>query len=207
MPLSLRMKGRKCLVVGGGKVALRKVESLLEHDTNITVVAPECENKLEYHANRGRIALEKREYRSPEASKYGLVISCTDDTDLNLQVSEDCRSAGVPVNVADAPDLCDFIFPSVVRRDCMTVAIATDGRVPFISGHLNLVLDTIFPKHWEKLMKHATVFRKRVQERWAGDTEQKNACYGRFLDADWKRILESKTEEEVTRELDSMLES
>jgi len=207
MPVSLMMKGRKCLVVGGGKVALRKVETLLEYDTSITVVAPEFESKLEYHANRGRIALEKREYQSPEASNFGLVISCTDDADLNRQVSEDCRSAGVPVNVADAPGLCDFIFPSVMRRDCMTAAIATDGRAPFISGHLNLVLDTVFPKHWERLMKHAAVFRRRVQERWVDDTEQKNACYGRFLDADWKSILESRTEEEVTRELDSMLES
>ena len=206
MPVSLAMNKRKCLVVGGGKIALRKVEKLLEYDTSITVISPEFDQKLEFHAGRGRIELEKRAYQSPEASTYGLVISCTDDSDLNRQVSEDCRSAGVHVNVADAPSLCDFIFPSVVRRDCMTAAIATDGKAPFMSGHLNLVLETIFPTYWEKLMRHAVTFRKKVQERWVDDTENKTACYGRFLDADWKSILKSKNAEEVSRELDRMLE-
>ena len=75
LPVSVSVKNRSCLVVGGGVVALRKVETLLDYDTEITVISPEVHEKLEYHAKRGRIKLEKREYRSPEASAYGLVIS------------------------------------------------------------------------------------------------------------------------------------
>lgn len=200
------MRGRKCLVVGGGKVALRKVETLLDYDAEITVIAPDIEDKLRYHGEKGRIKIIKREYRSPEASRYGLVVSCIDKKKLNKKVYDDCKAAGVPVNVVDEPSLCDFIFPAVVRRNCLTASISTDGKAPFISAHLSLVLSTIFPEHWEKLMKHAAVFRKKVQGKWPEDPDKKNACYGRFLDADWKSILKNSSEEEIKSMLDEMLE-
>ena len=89
MPISLSLADRACLVVGGGLVALRKVEGLLEYDTAITVVAPEVNEKLEYHAERGRITLEKREYRSPEAAAYGLVVAATDRVVYGLRIDDE----------------------------------------------------------------------------------------------------------------------
>jgi siroheme synthase-like protein len=205
MPISVSLKDRPCLVVGGGLVALRKVESLLEYDTAITVVAPEAHEKLEYHAKRGQIALERREYQSPEASRYGLVISATDDAALNKRVHEDAGRAGALVNVVDDPPHCDFIFPAVLRRDCLTAAISTDGKAPFISGHLRLVLEDVFPQHWGRLMRLAASFRSRVRDRWPDDPRKKNACYAEFLEADWKRILKESSEDEIEEELTRML--
>ncbi len=206
MPVSFSMKGRSCLVVGGGRVALRKVETLLDYDTSITVIAPDVDPRLEYHAKRGRIVLEKRRYRSPEASEYGLVISAGDDKELNRQVYEDCRDTAVPVNVVDDPSRCDFIFPAVIRREWMTAAIATDGKAPFMSGHLRIILENIFPEHWNKLMKLAAVFRKKVQARWPGQPDKKNACYARFLEADWKSLLKEKDDEDLAGVLDGLVE-
>ena len=206
MPISVSMKDRPCLVVGGGPVALRKVESLLDYDTAITVVAPEVDEKLEYHAKRGRITLEKREYRSPEAAAYGLVVSATDDVALNGRVHEDARGAGALVNVVDDPPHCDFIFPAVLRRDCLTTAISTDGKAPFVSGHLRLVLENIFPKHWERLMKLAASFRTMVRSRWPDEPAKKNACYVEFLEADWKKMLKESSDDEIEEELTRMLE-
>jgi siroheme synthase-like protein len=206
MPISVSLKDRPCLVVGGGLVALRKVENLFEYDTAITVVAPEVHEKLEYHAERGRISLEKREYRSPEAAAYGFVVSATDDVTLNRQVHEDARGAGALVNVVDDPAHCDFIFPAVLRRDCLTAAISTDGKAPFVSGHLRLVLENIFPGHWKRLMKLAAAFRKRVRDRWAGEPAKKNACYTEFLEADWKRMLKELDDDQIEEELTRMLE-
>jgi siroheme synthase-like protein len=206
MPISVSLKGRPCLVVGGGLVALRKVENLLEYDTAITVVAPEVHEKLDYHAERGRIALEKRDYRSPEAAGYGLVVSATDDAKLNRQVHEDARGAGVLVNVVDDPPRCDFIFPAVLRRDCLTAAISTDGKAPFVSGHLRLVLENIFPGHWKRLMKLAASFRNRVRDRWPDDPAKKNVCYTEFLEADWKRMLKELDDDQIEEELTRMLE-
>lgn len=206
MPISVSLAERPCLVVGGGPVALRKVEGLLEYDTAITVVAPEVHDKLEYHAERGRITLEKREYRSPEAAAYGLVVAATDDAELNGRVHEDARGAGALVNVVDDPKHCGFIFPAVLRRDCLTAALSTDGKAPFVSGHLRLVLDNIFPKHWTRLMKLAASFRKKVRSQWADDAQRKNACYSEFLEADWKSMLKELNDEQIEEELTRMLQ-
>ena len=206
MPISVSMTDRRCLIVGDELVALRKVENLLEYDTAITVVAPEVDERLEYHAKRGRITLEKREYQSPEASGYGLVISATSDATLNGRVHEDATGAGALVNVVDDPARCDFIFPAVLRRDCLTTAISTDGKAPFVSGHLRVVLENIFPSHWGRLMTLATSFRNMVRSRWQDEPGKKNACYAEFLEADWKKMLEELGDDEIERELERMLE-
>jgi siroheme synthase-like protein len=206
MPISVSLAGRACLVVGGGPVALRKVEGLLEYDTAITVVAPQVHDKLEYHAERGRITLEKREYCSPEAAAYGLVVAATDDATLNRRVHEDAKGTGTLVNVVDDPQHCDFIFPSVLRRDCLTAAISTDGKAPFVSAHLRLVLDNVFPKHWVRLMKLAASFRKKVRSQWADDARRRNACYSEFLEADWKHMLKELNDEQIEEELTRMLQ-
>jgi siroheme synthase-like protein len=205
MPISVLLKDRRCLVVGGGAVALRKAERLLEYDTAITVVAPKVHDKLEYHANQGRLTVEKREYREREAAVYGLVVCATDDASLNRRVYEDARAGGALVNVVDDPPHCDFLFPAVLRRDCLTAAISTDGKVPFISGHLRLVLDNVFPRHWERLMRLAVSFRDKVRGHWADDSARKNACYAQFLEADWKSMLEDMSDEQLEEELTRMV--
>ena len=205
MPISLGMKNRKCLVVGGGRVALRKIETLINYDGEITVIAPELEDKIGYYAERGLIKAEKRAYQSPEAKTYGLVISASSDNDVNKTVYDDCRGAGVPVNVVDNPALCDFIFPAVVRRGCISVAVASDGKAPFLSGHLRFVLENMFAEErWNKIAEYAAEFRKKVQERWPDDTDRKSGCYSRFLDTDWKVEIEQKSDEEIRNMLDEM---
>jgi siroheme synthase-like protein len=135
----------------------------------------------------------------------GLVISATDDAALNQRVYEDASEAGALVNVVDDPPHCDFIFPAVLRRDCLTAAISTDGKAPFVSGHLRLVLDNVFPEHWGRLMRLAASFRNRVRERWADDPGKKNACYAEFLEADWKSLLKESSDDQIEEELTRML--
>jgi siroheme synthase-like protein len=187
-------------------VAVRKTENLFDYDTAITVVAPEVDDKLEYHARQGKITLEKREYEPGEAARYGLVICATDDTALNRQVYEDTRGTGALVNVADDPPHCDFIFPAVLRRDCLTAAISTDGKAPFVAGHLRLILENIFPQHWTKLMRVAALFREKVRDRWRDQPQKRDACYSNFLEADWKTMLKEMDEEQLEQELTEMLE-
>ena len=206
LPITISLKDRPCLVVGGGAVALRKINTLLDYESDITVIAPEPVEKIEYYADKKSLKLEKREYDSPEASKYGLVISASDDKALNEQVSEDCKSAGVPVNVVDSPKLCDFIFPAVVKRDCMTVAVATDGKAPFLAGHLRMILDDIFPGRWKKIAKLSALFRKKVQRHWKGQPGKKVESLNRFLNADWKSILKNMDDRQIEEELNRLLE-
>ncbi|MBD3331591.1 bifunctional precorrin-2 dehydrogenase/sirohydrochlorin ferrochelatase [candidate division GN15 bacterium] len=207
MPINIDMSNRKCLVVGGGNVALRKVESLLKYENcSVTVVAPEVADKLQYYAERHRIKVEKRPYKSPEAIDFGLVIAATDDSAVSQEVYDDCRTHGVLVNVADVPKLCEFTFPAVLQRDCLTVAISTDGKAPFMSSHLKAILDTIFPEHWNKLMGLAAEFRTRVLEALPRDFEARTRCFERFVNADWKTMLHDMSSEEISLELDRMIE-
>ena len=207
MPVSISMKDRKCLVVGGGRVALRKVETLLDYEAEITVIAPEVVDKIDFYAEKGVIKLEKRPYKSPEGALFGLVISASDDNELNKQVHDDCQSAGIPVNVVDNPPLCDFIFPAVVRRGCITVAVSSDGKAPFLSGHLRFIMENMFDeKRWNKIAAYAAQFRKKVQNRWPDDSDKKTGCYSRFLDTDWKDLVNEKSDEEIEKMMDEMIE-
>jgi siroheme synthase-like protein len=206
LPVSLSMKGRKCLVVGGGTIALRKVENLLGYDTAITVVAPEIHPQIEHLAEKSGFTVEKREYRSPEAGAYNVVISATDNKELNQQVFEDARGSGALVNVVDDPAHCDFIFPSVLRRDCMTTAISTDGKAPFMSAQIRVLLEELFPRHWARLMQIAVQYRAMVRERWGDDIENKNGCYGRFMAADWATMFSEMNNADIESEMKKLLE-
>ena len=205
LPISISLKARPCLVVGGGSVALRKIETLLEYDSQITVVAPEPLEKIEYYAKKGKLKLERREYKSPEAQQYGIVISASDDDGVNEAVYKDCKAAGIPVNVVDNSAMCDVIFPAVLKRDCLTVAVSTDGKAPFLSGHLRLILEGVFPERWSKLAKLAARFRAKVQKQFKDQPERKAAALERFLNADWQTLLKEKNGQQLEQELEKLL--
>jgi siroheme synthase-like protein len=206
LPINISLENRPCLVVGGGDVALRKVETLLEYLSDITVISPKPNDKIGYFAGKNSIKLEKREYKISEASEYGLVISASNNRDVNKQVSEDCRKSNVPVNVVDNPALCDFIFPAVVKRDALSVAVSTDGQAPFLAGQLRLILEDIFPERWKKIIRYASGYRKKVMARWRGEPEKKARCFDRFVQIDWQTVLKEKSDEEIETLLDNMVE-
>lgn len=207
MPISISLKNRSCLVVGGGKVALRKIDNLIEYEPEITVIAPQVDEQIEYYAQKNRLRIFQREYRSPEATGYGLVISACDDPEVNAQVYRDCHSAGIPVNVVDAPQLCDFIFPAVIRRDSLTISVSTDGKAPYLSGHLRLILENMFAEHWQKISRYAAQFREQVQKRWPDDKGRRIESFRQFLNADWKAMVKEMSEAEIEERLRVFLET
>src|SRR5437588_243863 len=123
----LRLRGRRCVVVGGGEVGLEKVEGLLACDGDVTLVAPEADPELVQLALEGSIRWEQREYRSEDLDGALLAIAATDDTDLNIRVFEDAEARSMLVNVVDVPPLCNFILPAIVRTGPLAVAISTAG--------------------------------------------------------------------------------
>jgi len=202
MPIGLSLAKRKSLVVGGGKVALRKVNNLLDFESDVTVIAPETVDKLDYYAERNRIKLEKRPYAAGDVKGFGLVISSADDQAVNKQVYEECSEAGIPVNVVDQPDLCDVIMPAVTKRGPLTVAVSTDGAAPFLSGYIRLIMDDIFPKErWTRIAKYARTFREMVKVDGPDTEEERMKCFGSFLNADWKTVLKENREDEQIHEL------
>jgi precorrin-2 dehydrogenase/sirohydrochlorin ferrochelatase len=132
-PVGLVVAGRPVLVVGGGRVAARKVGDLVACGARVTVVAPEVATEL---AARTGVTVERRPYRTGEAAGYRLVVTATGDPAVDQQVFDDAEAAGVWVNSADDPARCTFTLPAVVRRGPVVVTAATGGRSPALATWL-----------------------------------------------------------------------
>ena len=115
-PINLDIQNRNCLVVGGGGVGTRKVITLLDCGARVTVVSPDPTSRLKKLAANKSIQLKKRAYRSDDVNKMFLVIGATDDENLNRQISKDADKARILCNIADRPEVCNFILPSIVHR-------------------------------------------------------------------------------------------
>jgi precorrin-2 dehydrogenase/sirohydrochlorin ferrochelatase len=134
-PVSLVLRGRRCLVVGGGEVAGRKVRGLLAAGAEVHVVAAEVSSAVRSLAPN-LAGLEERRYRRGEVAGYRLVVAATGDPDVNRAVYEDGEVAEVWVNSADDPASCSFILPAVARRGPLTVAVSTSGYSPALASWL-----------------------------------------------------------------------
>ena len=137
-PVNLVLDGRSCLVVGGGKVALRKVEGLLACGGRVTVVAPRINPDLRTLSD---VVIEERPWRPQDLEGMWLVIAATDDPSVNRAVYDAGQRAGVWVNGADDPANCSFTLPSVVRRGDLQVTVSTGGRSPALSTWLRRRLE------------------------------------------------------------------
>jgi len=177
----LDVKDRACLVVGGGGVALRKAQGLVEDGARVTVVAREAVKPLEKMAAAGAIDLQLRGYESAEAADYALVVAATDDRDVNKTVYADADRAGVWVNVADDPELCSFHLPGRIRRGPLQLAIGTAGRAPFVVRRLRRLLERRFGAEWSEWVSAASRFRDRVRALGLAASDQE-ALFDRFFE-------------------------
>jgi len=135
-PVFFDLSDRPVLVIGGGRLALEKVEGLLAAEACVTVVAPALSETLRSLADEGRIAHIAREYERGDMRGMTIVMAARDDSSGNLELQEDARALGIPLNAADDPEHCDFILPAVVRRPPLTLAISTGGGSPAVARRL-----------------------------------------------------------------------
>lgn len=140
-PVCVNMGGRRCLVIGGGPVAERKIGGLLEAGADITVVSLMVTPRVNDWAVIGRLHLIRRGYVTGDLVGHSLVFVATDDEAVNANVARDARAVGVLVNAADDPAHCDFILPAVLRRGALSVAVSTDGASPALARALRDELD------------------------------------------------------------------
>ncbi len=200
LPVTLSLSGRACLVVGGGEVALRKVEGLLEAGAKVTVVALSPVSALESLASSGKLSLQRRAYRGGEAAGYRLVLAATDSAETNRRVAGDAEAAGTWVNVADDPELCTFHLPARVRRGPLQIAVASEGQAPFAVRRLRQILERRFTPEWADWMTAAARFRVRVRALEIGP-EDREKLFDRFfaatVDAETLAVRPPTSEEET----------
>jgi uroporphyrin-III C-methyltransferase/precorrin-2 dehydrogenase/sirohydrochlorin ferrochelatase len=192
LPIFLRLEHQPCLVVGGGEVAARKVHLLQRAGAVVTVVAPKLCPALQrlcageddapvIHWRQGR-------FDAADLDAMVLVIAATNDSEVNRQVSELAGQRRIPVNVVDQPALCSFIFPSIIDRSPVVVAISTGGASPVLARLLRARLETLIPAGYGRLASLLDSFRETVKQRFSSSRDRR-----RF----WERILSGPLPEQV----------
>ncbi|MGI9302367.1 MAG: siroheme synthase CysG [Gammaproteobacteria bacterium] len=167
LPIFFDVKDRRCLVVGGGEIAARKVARLRSARASVHVVAPELCPSLANDAAQGLIDHWERRFHPDDLADCALVVAATDDAAVNHEVSESARARGIPVNVVDQPALCSFIMPSIIDRAPVIVAVSSSGASPVLARLLRARLETLIPAAYGHLAALVETFRTQVKARFA----------------------------------------
>jgi siroheme synthase-like protein len=205
-PILLDLQKFPCLVVGGGKVALRKVQALLKFNAEVTVVSPKLSRELIALSAGGKIIAINKPYSRKFISRNKLVFSATDDPKTNRMVSEDCKRKGILLNVADNPELCDFILSANLMRGSLIVSVSSQGKAPFLSKEIKGRLAKVLPPSTADVAELATIFRNRLLSngnRLSRTAKRKK--YKKFLAMDWEQILTTSGKKKSYQYLERIL--
>ena len=159
-PAFLKLEGKKCVVIGGGKVAERKILSLLEANAIVVLVSPDATLFLAKLAEEGKITWIKDIFKADYLEEAWLVFACTNQRDVQREVFQACEERKIFCNVVDQPDVSSFIVPSVVKRGALTLAISTSGASPAVSRRLRERLERLFGEEYASYLE----LMRRIRE-------------------------------------------
>jgi precorrin-2 dehydrogenase / sirohydrochlorin ferrochelatase len=201
-PVFWDILGKKCVVIGGGEVAARKVNRLLSCGAKVFVVSPQLTPELITLKAQNTIEHIAADYNSQYIKGAALIIGATDDGKVNAVISSDARSLGIPVNIVDDPQKCDFILPSVVERGDLTITIGTGGKSPALARHVRKELEAKYGAEYEILLKILGGLRRQMKSSRTGKNWFDSLIAAGILDliaaADWEKV--QRTVKEITGE-------
>ena len=188
LPICMRLQDAPVVLVGGGSVATRKARLLLRAGANLTVVSPEIAGELErLLAEHGGVWQQSR-YQETDLHGRKLVVAATPDRITNELVYREATALSIPVNVVDSPELCTFIFPSIVDRDPMLIAISSSGRSPVLARILRRKIEAMVPAAYGRLAEFAGSFRQLVKDAITEETPRRLF---------WEQAMEGTLAEQV----------
>ena len=187
-PIALVLEGRPCLVVGAGRIAERKIESLLHAGAKVRVVALTATEAVQELARKRLIELRLGAYVPGDLADALVVIVATDDPDLNANISAECQRRRVLVNVVDRPSLCGFHVPAVVERGPVTIAISTGGAGPALAKRLRVMLEGVVGEEYGRLALLMDELRGEVMAAYDRQSDRA-AAWNRLLDSDVQDLL------------------
>ena len=180
-PIFLELGDRRSVVIGGGSVAARKAQVLLNSGTRLVVVAERIDNMMTVICQGKNAELIKARYAKEYLAGAVLVIAATNNNQLNKQIYKDCQELEILCNVVDVPELCDFYVPAVVKRGDLQIAIGTEGRCPAYAGHIRKKLEKIFTEKHGQFLTELAELRKRIIKEVAEPADRK-ALLGELAD-------------------------
>ena len=186
-PFFMDISGKNGVIIGGGKVAARKVEKLLLFEPNLTVIAPQIEEcirtqeKLLGKDTAASLHYIQREFRMTDLSGADFVIAATDDEALNSRISAYCKSKQIPVNVVDDREKCSFFFPALVKEGALTIGISTDGKSPVAASWVRKEISRTLPAGLGDVIDLIGQIRPQVMELDVPESVRKDILERMFL--------------------------
>ena len=180
-PIFLELGGRRVVLIGGGAVALRKAQALLDAGARLVVVAERINDMLEALCRGSDAELIKSRYAKSYLAGAILSVAATNNHQLNKQIYQDCQELEVLCNVVDVPELCDFFVPAVVKRGDLQIAVSTEGQCPAYAGHIRKKLEEIFTAEHGQFLAELEALRKQII-RDVPDPADRKTLLGQLVD-------------------------
>ncbi|MBN1763715.1 MAG: bifunctional precorrin-2 dehydrogenase/sirohydrochlorin ferrochelatase [Sedimentisphaerales bacterium] len=204
-PIFTSLAARKVVIVGGGRVAERKVMDLLECDCRIVVIAPDMTEKLMQVWQAGQIQAESRPYQNGDLKDAALVIAATNDYQTNESIFNEAQQRGIFCNVVDIPELCSFQVPSVLRRGDLQIAISTSGASPALAKRIRKQLEAEFGEHYVTFMAALKKLREHLKKMYPDDQARRAGILKEFVNSEALALLQEGKHKDFEQMLDSLL--
>lgn len=205
-PILIRLDNKKVLVVGGGNIALRKVEDLLKFGIIPDIISMGITSKLLKIIIHNDIICKLKEFEKSDVLNYDIVLAATNNPDIDKIIAEDCIKNNILLNVADVPELCSFILPSTIKKGNLTISVGSQGESPFFAKAVKENIESQIPEHLEDIAKLAAIFRKLFLENHDyRNSTQRNQLIKEFLKTDWNNLIENSGFDEALKKVNEIL--
>jgi precorrin-2 dehydrogenase/sirohydrochlorin ferrochelatase len=205
-PIYLHLAGKRCLVVGGGKVAERKLATLLEYEANILLVSPEVTSGIDHWAAQNLITWRRDMFKPEDLEGIFLVFIATGDSRVNKNVTALCRENGILVNAVDDPPNCDFYVPSILRRNSLCLAISTEGKSPLLAAKLRRELEDIITFEYGEWVEILGSLRDEIKNSNLALPEKKN-LFEALVYSDMLDLLKKGKKEQIEERIKECMSS
>lgn len=171
-PFFIDIENKKCVIVGGGKVALRKIKKLLPFNPKITVIAPEICDEIK---ENNKVNILQRNFADSDIENAFMVISATDDNSLNAHIFELCQKNNILINTVDNKEKCGFIFPALVKKENLTVGISTSGKSPIYAKFLRKKIESSIDEKCDETIDILNKYRNLIKSEINSEENRKKA--------------------------------
>ena len=209
LPIFIDIRKKPCIVIGGGDIALRKINLLLKAQAMIDCLSPSFSRDIKNLSKDGHITLINKSFDQTDIKDYSIIIAATDDSSVNSLISAIAQVKKIPVNVVDSPELSSFIMPSIVDRSPLIIAVSSSGKAPVLSRIIRAKLETVIPSAYGILADIAGEYRQKVKDRFSTIKDRRAFWEAVFSGVIAEKVFSgriSEAKEDIQRQLDDSVE-
>jgi uroporphyrin-III C-methyltransferase/precorrin-2 dehydrogenase/sirohydrochlorin ferrochelatase len=209
LPIFINIRKKPCIVIGGGDIALRKINLLLKAQAKVDCLSPLFSRGIKNLSKDGHITLINKSFDQTDIKDYSIIIAATDDSSVNSLISSIAQVKKIPVNVVDSPELSSFIMPSIVDRSPLIIAVSSSGKAPVLSRIIRAKLETVIPSAYGILADIAGEYRQKVKDRFSTIKDRRAFWEAVFSGVIAEKVFSgriSEAKEDIQRQLDDSVE-